>query len=92
MKKLKTINTTFKFIFLGVFIVLLTSFTSPNKTGKKIYKTIKKNKVEKLDSHYITKEELRSLVNEMDPKPSEEQINNVLDAYDSGKESYLNTF
>ena len=72
--------------------MLLTSFTGPNKTGKKIFKILKKDQIEKLERYYIEKEELVSLVNGMEPKPSEEQVNRVMENYDSGKGSYLQSF
>lgn len=83
---------TYKIFFLGVILVLLTSFTTPDKTGKRIFKFLKKDNIEKLEKYYIQKEELLSLINGMEPKPSEEQINRVMDSYDSGKEAYLKSF
>ena len=71
---------------------MLASFTTPNKTGKRIFKYLKKDNIEKLEKYYIQKEELLSLINGMEPKPSEEQINRVMESYDSGKESYLQSF
>ena len=85
-------STLNKILILGLLFFLVTSFTGPHKTGKRIFKFLKKDQIEKLERYYIEKEELVSLINGMEPKPSEEQINRVMESYDSGKESYLQSF
>lgn len=78
--------------FYSLLFIAVSCFSTPDKIGEKIYKTLNSDELEELNLFYISKAELQTLISEMDPKPSQEQINKVLENYASDKVSYLKVF
>ena len=81
-----------KALLLGVLIIVISSFSTPDKTSKKIIKVLKSGDLENIDQYYLTKEEFVSLLEDMDPKPPEEQTTKMIENFDPGKEAFLESF
>lgn len=89
---MKNLHSQICILFCGLLLIVLSSFSSPDEIGEKIYNMLNNNVLEELDLLYMAKEELHTLISEMDPKPSEEQLNKVLESFDSDRESYFKIF
>ena len=72
--------------------LLISSMASPDKTANKIIKILKSGKTQKIEKYYLKKSEFIDMVNHMDPKPSQEQIDGLLEGYEESKENYLKSF
>ena len=79
-------------LFLGLTMLFMSAVSTPDRTGKKIFKLIIKEKIQKIETYYLDKEEFIEFVNTMDPKPSSEQLNAILENYDATKKDHLKTF
>ncbi len=90
MQTLKTLAN--KMLLFSILFLLISSFTTPDKLTKKIVELIKTDQVEKIENYYLTKAEFITLTSEMDPKPPQEEINNMLENFDAGKDAYLQSF
>jgi len=90
MKKLKNITKKAGLVVLALLVI--SSMSSPEKEVHKIIKILKSGKTQKIEKYYLAKAEFIDLVNHMDPKPSQEQIDGLLDSYETSKETYLKTF
>ena len=90
MQKLKTITS--KMLLFCMLFLLISSFTTPEKLGKKIVGLIKNDQIEKMESYYLTKAEFITLTSEMDPKPPQEQIDKMLENFAAGKDAFLQSF
>lgn len=73
-------------------LVVMSSIVAPDKTANKIIKILKSGKTQKIEKYFLKKAEFIDLVNNMDPKPSQEQVDGLLNGYEESKESYLNSF
>ncbi|TXG35072.1 hypothetical protein [Seonamhaeicola maritimus] len=76
-------------------IVLLITFigsTSPKKIGKTIYKAIKSENIKTVESLILSKNEFSELMQNMDPKPKQEQIDMMLKNYDDRKKRFLDSY
>jgi hypothetical protein len=86
------IKRKFKFkytVLLGVIVVLLSGFTTPERTGKRIIKHLMSGKVEKIEKYLLEKSEFIDFVNSMSRKPGQKQLNKMLENYDEAQEAYL---
>ena len=81
-----------KLIFISLSIVLCFSFLNPERIGKKVFKILKTDKFEKIEKLYLEKEEFEAMIDKMDPKPPSEQIQKLLDTYESDRATFLNSF
>jgi len=81
-----------KMLLFSTLFILISSFTTPDKTGKKIVELLKINQIEKIESYYLTKAEFIVLTSEMDPKPPQDQIDKMLEDFDAGKDAFLQSF
>ena len=81
-----------KALLLSLVIIVASSFTTPDKTSKKIIKILKSGDLEDIDQYYITKDEFTTLLANMDPKPPEEQTTKMIENFDPGKEAFLEAF
>lgn len=86
------INITKKIGLALLTLLVISSFTTPDKLAKKIVALLKTNQVEKIENYYLTKAEFKTLTSEMDPKPPQDQIDKMLKDFDAGKEAYLQKF
>ncbi len=90
MQTLKTVAN--KMLLFSMLFMVISSFTTPDKLAKKIVELIKTDQINKIENYYLTKAEFISLISEMDPKPPQEEINNMLKDFDAGKDAYLQSF
>ena len=90
MKKMVSITKKIGFTLLT--LLLLSSVVSPDKSVNKIIKILKSGKTQKIEKYYLKKAEFIDLLNNMDPKPSQEQIDGLLEGYEASKETYLKGF
>jgi sugar lactone lactonase YvrE len=90
MQTLKTVAN--KMLLFSMLFMVISSFTTPDKLAKKIVELIKTDQISKIENYYLTKAEFISLISEMDPKPPQEEINNMLKDFDAGKDAYLQSF
>lgn len=86
------INITKKASLAVLALLLISSATTPEKDVHKIIKILKSGKTQKIEKYYLDKTEFIDMVNHMDPKPSQEQINGLLEGYEANKETYLKGF
>jgi len=90
MQNLKTLVN--KMLLFSILFLLISSFSTPDKLAKKIVELLKTNQFEKIENYYLTKAEFITLLSEMDPKPSQEEqeeIDNMIIDFDAGKDAYL---
>lgn len=86
------INITKKIGLTLLTLLLLSSMVAPDETANKIIKILKSGKTQKIEKYYLQKSEFIDLVSNMDPKPSQEQIDGLLEGYEDSKETYLKSF
>ncbi|NNJ81097.1 MAG: hypothetical protein HKO61_13855 [Flavobacteriaceae bacterium] len=77
---------------LVIIVVLISGFTTPERTGKRIIKYLMSGKVEKIEKYLMEKSEFIDFVNSMSRKPGQEQINIMLENYEEAQEAYLLDF
>ncbi len=86
------INITKKIGLTVLTFILMSSIAAPDKPANKIIKNLKSGKTHKLEKYYLKKSEFIDMVNNMNPKPSQEQIGGLLEGYKESKENYLKSF
>jgi hypothetical protein len=86
------INITKKAGLVVLVLLLISSVSTPEKEVHKIIKILKSGKTQKIEKYYLEKSEFIDMVNHMDPKPSQEQIDGLLEGYEASKENYLKGF
>ena len=72
--------------------IFMSAVSTPEKTGKKIFKHIQKDKIHKIEKYYLDKEEFIEFIGTMDPKPPQEQLDKIVSEYDDAKAQHLQTF
>jgi len=86
------LNITRKVSLAVLALLLISSVSTPEKDIHKIIKILKSGKTQKIEKYYLKKAEFIDMVNHMNPKPSQEQIDGLLEGYKASKESYLKAF
>ena len=90
MKNIISITKKTSLVLLS--LLLMSSIVTPDKTANKIYKILKSGKEQKMEKYFLKKSEFIDMVSNMNPKPTQEQIKDLLEGYEERKENYLNSF
>lgn len=78
--------------FLVSLTLLMSSFSPPEKTAKKIFKLMRSGQVHKIEKYYLEKQEFIDFVNGMERQPPKEQLDKMVQSYDQAMESHMDTF
>ena len=65
---------------------------TPKKLGKTMYKSIKTQNIKAVEDLFLSKNDFLELMQNMDPKPRQEQIDMMLENYDDRRQKFLDTY